>query len=305
MKWTLALVLPAAVHCSNGWVRSLKAGYPAARPELKETRTMSNAWQYGDEINPALRAHVEQIHRSPSLDGAAFDPAALVRAVNDLWPLGMERALAALRAYHRLTRAHPSDPTLDEQRVLPIARLLFVRRDGAAEMPPLMVGGADIAPPPSTFPLFPLALSHGLPFLLITGYTLDGLPQSPEDHLAYCEQRCRLRDAPLSPDASPITAVNALIADPRWQSLYPLVKGEPPRRPPQASRFEYAAAMLHGQALRALSPIYAQSEAALQQLYPGVTGNAATEWQNHERAVELLSPRWDPPVQAYVATRAH
>ena len=87
-----------------------------------------------NEIGDDLFPYVTLIHEAPSIDGFSFNPVALIRAVNGLWPVGPGRALAAARAYNALGTADPDRGQqygLDEQRIFLVLRLLFVRKDGA------------------------------------------------------------------------------------------------------------------------------------------------------------------------------
>jgi hypothetical protein len=75
----------------------------------------------------------------------------------------------------------------DHEKVLVICRLLFVNPNGWE--PPILgrprpAINETIA---KTFPLFPVALSDGTPFLLIDTYELDGLPEPATRCLKLCE----------------------------------------------------------------------------------------------------------------------
>ena len=167
------------------------------------------------ELFPALRL----IQRSPSPQGADFDPLPLIKAVNGLLPLGKEEALRALRTYVSLNP--PGDYDLDPKRTFLIARLLFVRNDGDPRMPVMGIGGTDL---PDThdspdWPLFPLALAKDVPFFLPWGYSLGGAGQAPTDHLDYCAANCVLRSQPLTPPVSPLAAAQSLFDSKEWGRL--------------------------------------------------------------------------------------
>ena len=116
---------------------------------------------------------------TPSIAGDTYQCSEMVQVANHLRKLGKDKSLAALRTY--LTSGGDND------KVLVICRLLFVNPKG---------WGAPILGQPSPsinqdtakkFPLFPVALSDGVPFLLVEGYQLEGLPESANDCLKLCE----------------------------------------------------------------------------------------------------------------------
>jgi hypothetical protein len=237
------------------------------------------------EIGSDLYPYVKLVHQAPSIDGATFNPVALIRAVNGLQSLGKERAVAVLRTYDKVATANANRREkygLDEQRIFLILRLLFVPEDAASGVPPMLIGEADPPPPQGdhTWPLFPLVVVDQIPFLPVSGYgfLMGGLPQSPLDHVVYCAQRCRLRDEPLVPETSPIKAVESLLASEQWERFVP---------PDRAEWFE---GMLRRQALRALAPLYTVPE-----------GDSMAEWRRFVKEIAELEPCWDPAKQQFVA----
>lgn len=116
------------------------------------------------------------IDSAPRLDGATYVCKDMVRVVNTLRRGGKAAALEALASAHQ------------DKKVLAICRLLFVNTNG---WQPLIFG--QIVPTVnkeviSEFPLFPIALSDGVPFLLIDGYNAGA--GSGENVLA-CIAKCR------------------------------------------------------------------------------------------------------------------
>jgi hypothetical protein len=53
--------------------------------------------------------------------------------------------------------------------------------------PPMRLGKPDLDPPAqsSSLPLFPCVMVQDVPFLMVRGYALGGLPESVEDHLKF------------------------------------------------------------------------------------------------------------------------
>jgi hypothetical protein len=115
----------------------------------------------------------------PPVLGDTYRCTDVVSVVNKLRKQGKEKSLATLRGY--LANGG------DNARVLLICRLLFVNPDGwdrpiLGETMPFI--GKDDA---KAFPLFPIALSDGVPFLLVRGYQLNGRPESAIKCLNLCD----------------------------------------------------------------------------------------------------------------------
>ncbi|MGV0025331.1 hypothetical protein [Phormidesmis priestleyi] len=246
------------------------------------------------EIGP-LYSTIELVQRSPRIQGLSFNPVALIRSVNGLWQVGREQALTALQRYFELaTGDYRQQYDLDEQRIFLILRLLFVQVDGS-KMPPLLIGLPDVAPPDDDrFPLFPLAIVTQVPFLLVQGYMLGGLPQSPLEQLENCRQYGQLRSQPLIPE-SPIAAVESLLALAPYSQLAP-------------EALTWYQGMLYQQALRSLrdtrkgslAPLYSPSEAELATLtQPRSEDDQVAEWQQHVAAVAAIAPRWSVETQQF------
>lgn len=243
-------------------------------------------------VDPALWDAVEAIHRSPSgQQGLGFDPVCLIRAVNALQPLGKEKALEALRAYDRLAGelsfADHHKYQIDEYRILPIVQLLF--ESPAGSMPPFALGAGDLAPPePPHCPLFPLVLSQDVPFMLVTGYTLAGIPEMAADRLKL--KLGPIRSAPLSPRVTALEAADDLIRSEAWAALG-LQAGQAGRK-----RWE-----LRRQALRALSTVFAPR--------PEETTNdccvdpTETQWRATVARASSSGVLWSPEIQDFILGR--
>jgi hypothetical protein len=100
--------------------------------------------------------------------------------------LGKSEVLKVLNAHLQVNRASRN---LDEQRkIFVLCRLLFENpngwkspRLGRAE-PSIDFAAVD------RFPLFPITISEGVPFFLLTGYTLIGQGEPPDECLKMCEK---------------------------------------------------------------------------------------------------------------------
>jgi hypothetical protein len=116
------------------------------------------------------------------------------------------------------------------------------------------------------------------------------MAQNPADHIDYCAQNCRLRDAPLTPEASPVDAVESLPATPSWGDL---AADEDAR--------QRLTGMLHQQAIRALAPLYTPPDQEMASLYPGMGQDFLAVWQRQVAQVRQLAPRWNADTQQFEA----
>ncbi|MGH3923999.1 MAG: hypothetical protein ACRDTT_14210 [Pseudonocardiaceae bacterium] len=230
------------------------------------------------------------VHQAPGLDGAAFDPLPVIRAVNSLWRLGEHKALRMLRAYTELAvegGVALDGEAFDDQRVIVLARLLFEPPEGGV-LPPPRVGVPDIYPrSPDDWPRFPLATKDDVPFLVVGGYSLGGLPEPAAAHLAVCAANAQFREGPLQPSRSPLEVVEALTRSPQWSAL----TAEDVSR---AARI----AMLRAQALRAVAEVY-----PLEGDYPAAA-QSDESWALHLERTQALALRWDEERQRFLARGA-
>jgi len=105
-------------------------------------------------------------------------------------------------------------------RVIVLCRMLFVRRPGSVFRPPwigtpILLGGTD----PSEWPLQPIELVDGVPFLISRMYMINGLPEPDELYLRYCKKNCdwssfRYRIKTKKPEKE---ALKELLASPKWK----------------------------------------------------------------------------------------
>jgi hypothetical protein len=254
---------------------------------------MADLSELRSEIGNGLYIYVLLAHKAPSINGFGFHPLALIRAVNGLWPLGKEPALAVLRTYFALATANPHRRDrydLDEERIFLILRLLFVRYDREPQMPPLHIGAPDVGDPKKddTWPLFPLAVVRQIPFLLVGGYAVGGLPESPLDHVEYCLRYCLLREQPLSPETCPVAAVESLLTSSQWRQLAPEEKA-----------LQRLREMLRQQAIRALAPLDNVARRNVDALYPNQTVDPEAKWQTYVSEVAKVPHRWNPRSQQF------
>lgn len=246
-------------------------------------------------LDPELHPYLEKVNRAPSPDGWHFDPAALTRAVNALHSLGDARACLVLEEYVNRAEGEreQTDESLDAFRVLLIIRLLFVSRTDGTSLPALALGQPDIDLPrqDDAWPHLPLVVSQDLPFLLVGGYFVGGSRRSPLHYVNTYAAEGRLRDAPLTPQGSPVEAVESLVASADWSRLVPSA---------QEARVRV---MLYGQALRAAEPAYVVDEADYQAMATLPPEKASALWEQHAEAIQALQLRWDASAKDFTSAR--
>jgi hypothetical protein len=150
------------------------------------------------------------------LDGHQFQPAKLSSMVNALRSLGKTAALVKLNDY---ATAEGGDP-IRNQTVEIICRFLFVRPVGWS---PPALGGTW----PDTslqgrrqFPFFPIAISKGVPFMLISGYGGTGVSRSPTDTLRICQTLDMIEKDITFPNTNAPAAAMELIGSTAFKEIY-------------------------------------------------------------------------------------
>lgn len=144
------------------------------------------------------RMSISLIDQVSSMSFEDYNPSYVIQAVNTLQPLGKEKALERLDSY--LKSRYKGKDTYGLFWVL---RVLF---EVPAEhgFPPVSLGTPNIPPPadPEKLPRFPIVMLRDIPFLVVRGYILRGLPEPVEVHVAYFRTHGTLREQVLHPSAS-------------------------------------------------------------------------------------------------------
>lgn len=119
------------------------------------------------------------LESAPKIEGSTYKCSDMAKALNQLRAIGKPRCLKALNDY--LSEGG------DEDKVLVVCRLMFHNPKGwlqpaLGEPLPLINHNAV-----DKFELFPIAVQNGVPFLLVQGYSLGGMPESAKRCLKLCE----------------------------------------------------------------------------------------------------------------------
>ncbi|HAZ43751.1 MAG TPA: hypothetical protein DDW76_27655 [Cyanobacteria bacterium UBA11369] len=217
---------------------------------------------------PVARA-INLLQMLPKFDGYDFNPQRVIKVVNYLHLLGYEKSLKILRLYDNFLS------TTDSNKLLSVVRILFVFK--GRRLIPLI-----LPVPERPFPLTPLHIHRGIPFLLIKGDFLFGEHLSLE-HIEAQVQEYELRAAPLIPDDNPLASVDELLES---KEMQPKINSDP-----------WKPSMLRLQALNAVSNIYPISEQDKNALLSSSTHEE--NWKKHRQAFKLLNVFWNRATDEY------
>jgi hypothetical protein len=148
-----------------------------------------------------------------------FSPLTLQRSANRLINLGPERAYRLLRS-----SASTSGTTRQDVRVMLLCRILY-RQSGAQPLRPPPFGGPSDVPESmwgsESWPDFPLALFHDIPFLLSESYGYYGAPPNIREYVDYCQSNGVFRTTLFGPTCwrDALSALAELRASERWRRV--------------------------------------------------------------------------------------
>ncbi len=238
-----------------------------------------------------LRRLLTVLNESSSYCQGPFNPGSLIRAVNILLPLGKERALAAIAEYLRVS----SDFYPAREGTFLVLRALFDVPENPGYMPRMLVGSPSPPEPedPSVFPRFPLAIEGDIPFLIVRGYLLVGVPQPPEEHLIHFRKHGKLRERPLAPTYRPLEVLQKLVRD--AGDFWILHGGAV-----EISWYqELGRTFLMEQVLRLLSTVYRVEPGRFGELFP-IRSEDEEQRRRILDEVGALQIRWDSATDRYV-----
>jgi hypothetical protein len=152
-------------------------------------------------------------------DGYRVDP--YIAAAGKLKAVGKDEAVKLLRAAAVKDSLSPPDP------VLHLCRMLFTAKKSKEFRRPMIgaprcLGDTDW----KDWPLEPIEIVDGVPFLIVAGYVLGGQPERTVDYVDYCSKECEWgkNDFPAKTDAQKKAALEKLLASKKWKR--PLDKSE-------------------------------------------------------------------------------
>jgi hypothetical protein len=226
------------------------------------------------------------IEKCSPWDGYTFDPATYLQAVNRLHNQDANLLLEYLEEY--ITSILNQPKMLENiTRIFFLLRLLFVPQKPGQPFPEIRVGTPDDPnpPPAKDFPIYPLLLIEDVPLLIVAGFNLGGLPQSPLEHLEFCRKECRVRPAPLHPPANPLPLADQLLSSKQWY------------REKEGAEASENRAILRAQLLRLVRSAYPLPNVDDMSFFTTLENDA--DWKNHLQAFERLKATWDDSKNAY------
>jgi fermentation-respiration switch protein FrsA (DUF1100 family) len=129
--------------------------------------------------------------------GYRADP--YIKAAAALQAVGKDRAAVILAELARKAR----EDKVEELKVVILCRMLFRAKPGGTFRPaavgkPIPDGPADRRP----WPLEPIEVVDGVPFKVVSGYTLTGEWEHAANYLAYCLRECEWNPEPYRPKSA-------------------------------------------------------------------------------------------------------
>jgi hypothetical protein len=155
----------------------------------------------------------ELLNKIPSNSGCNYRCKDMIHVVNHLRHLGKDKALKVLNTYVA------EFPPVTPENVLLVCRLLFVKTNGWDILVPGVPEPAVNTNAFELFPLFPIAISEGIPFELVSGYHGDGFfGNPPKSCVKLCENLSIITSDLSAPNYE--AAARELIQSKEFQQLY-------------------------------------------------------------------------------------
>ena len=149
----------------------------------------------------------------PDFQSDAFKVDPYLRAAAALQGMDKDKATETLLALAREEK--------DGKRVIVLCRMLFTSKAGGEFRRPALgaaafLGGTTYA----DWPLEPIELVDGVPFLITRGYALEGVAELSEGYLRYCLQECAWRGERFQTksEREKKKALEKLLTSPKWKS---------------------------------------------------------------------------------------
>jgi hypothetical protein len=249
-----------------------------------------------DELRDLLR----RLDTTPGLKGYSYNPLSLIQIVNTLQPLGKDKALAAIGEYIRVSDEW-SDSEEARSGMFLVLRVLF---DVPENVDPNRAGAFGMPSPagpkdPHRIPRFPIALVDDIPLMLVSGYSLGGLPSSMEEVCSFFKVNGQLHPAPLAPTNDPLSAIVHLMNSTQWIYADTNLQKSGGMSFGSAEDNEREKSMLMEQLLRLIDSVY--------RMPTDVNGNRLpcgeppeSAWQKVMLEVSALKIKWDPRQNMFV-----
>ena len=149
----------------------------------------------------------------PSIQGGEYKVDPYIVAASHLQVMGNEKACQKLQSL--------ADKDDRGARVIVLCRMLFAQKAGADFRRPYIGGASFLADTDyPAWPLEPVELVDGVPFLITRGYLLGGEAESSSSYLKYCMRNCDWSNVWLKPrsPAEKRRALEKLLCSEKWKS---------------------------------------------------------------------------------------
>ncbi len=152
-----------------------------------------------------------------------FHAATLAEAANYYISLGEKRAIEELKALEERHTAAIGSEVDASERIGWICRMIF-KGKGDKPLRPPGYGGLwlpYLTMPLERWPLYPIAESEGVFFVLSEGYRLSGVAERASDYIDYCSSNAsfRLDEVKIPTRSEAIAAFNILKDSERWKVI--------------------------------------------------------------------------------------
>jgi hypothetical protein len=147
---------------------------------------------------------------------APFKAAPFVRAAALLQKMGREVASNVLVNL----AVKDVEQNVEIERSIILCRMLFRSKKGSAFRPPTIglpryFGGSDA----KDWPLEPIEIVDGVPFMIATGHLIAGYREKPDTYVKYCIEEADWSDTQFAPVTAEVQqkALAKLLASPKWK----------------------------------------------------------------------------------------
>lgn len=154
----------------------------------------------------------------PEITGETYKITPFLNTAISLQKVGKETAIKILKAALAVEN--------QDQKIIVLCRMLFVPRQNQQFRNPMLglplhLGMTKM----ENWPLTPIEIVDGVPFLIVRGYLLAGHAESGAQYLDYCLENCdwnnyQYQEKSLSQKEQ---ALEKFFADPKWQGIVPKV----------------------------------------------------------------------------------
>ncbi|MFN0111595.1 MAG: hypothetical protein ACKVZH_22265 [Blastocatellia bacterium] len=126
----------------------------------------------------------------------------------------------AQSAFYSFSKSFKNFPTADNFGLIALARMLFTKK--TSEFRRARIGAPGFFGKTSfdDWPLDPIEIVDGVPFIVVNGYTLGGFPEPACWYIEYCIENCNWNNYKFTPKTNELkqAALDKLLVSPKWKS---------------------------------------------------------------------------------------